>query len=591
MSDIDEIKTRLDIVSYIGKTVTLKKAGRNFKGLCPFHKEKTPSFMVSPDRQSFHCFGCGAGGSVFDFVMKLHHVEFTEALEDLADEAGVKLTKIQGESPQDKLKQALYAVNEKAADYYKYILTKHPLGQKAMLYLKNRGISDKSITTFGIGYSPNSWDALTTYLRKKGFDNKIIQSAGLSIEGNRGLYDRFRGRIMFPLRDPKGRTVAFSGRVLDPGIKEAKYINTSETPIYIKGNMLYGLDVTRDAIGRENQVIVMEGEIDVISSFQEGVSSVVAIKGSALTEAHIQLIKRYCQRIVFCLDSDVAGDAAARRGIELADEAGLDMRVIELPVGKDPDEAVRTDPIGFKKAVDQAVPIYDYFLKSASGRFQLTDPYGKKQASDELMQMLLRISNPIIQAHYIKKVARMLDVTEETVVSGMKKVRMPIGTKRGDSKTPQETTVINPRMRAEEYIVSLLLAGDVISKLSIVRSIVDMVTDVSIRRILEELIKYADANTEKPIDIAAFADILPSELIPVFDQAYLRDLSEIVQDPQDAEEELEKTIQELKRTTILELIRKKTTAMNQVDCTDDQTEKLSKEVSELTAQLKALEKS
>jgi len=168
---------------------------------------------------------------------------------------------------------------------------------------------------------------------------------------------------------------------------------------------------------------------------------------------------------------------------------------------------------------------------------------------------------------------------------------MPIGTKRGDSKTPQETTVINPRMRAEEYIVSLLLAGDVISKLSIVRSIVDMVTDVSIRRILEELIKYADANTEKPIDIAAFADILPSELIPVFDQAYLRDLSEIVQDPQDAEEELEKTIQELKRTTILELIRKKTTAMNQVDCTDDQTEKLSKEVSELTAQLKALEKS
>ncbi len=589
MSDIDEIKSKVDIVSYIGKTVPLKKAGRNFKGLCPFHKEKTPSFMVSPDRQSFHCFGCGAGGSIFDFVMKLHHEEFVDALEELADEAGVKLTRSFGESPQEKKKNVLLEIHEKAQEYYHYLLTKHRLGENAMLYIKNRGITDKSVATFGIGYSPNSWDALTKFLHKKGFSDDSILSAGLAISGNRGLYDRFRGRIMFPLRDVRGRTVGFSGRALDPTVKEAKYINTSETPIYIKGNMLFGLDVTKDAVVRENTIIIMEGEVDVISSFQEGVGNVAAIKGSALTEAQVHLMQRYCQRVVFCLDSDIAGDAAARRGIEIADEAGLDMRVVQLPVGKDPDEAVRMDPMGFKKAIRQAVPVYDYILSSAMKRFDTADPYGKKQASDELMPMLVKISNPIIQSHYIKKVSQQLGVDEQTILSAMKKTRLPVG--RIPHKDEQTAVQKPERVKPEEYLCSLVFAGDIRVLLPDITRLLPRISDTSIRRILESLAAWVSTVSEAAVDYAEFAKTLPSELISVFDQAYLRDVSDVSEDPDRFRAEWKKVVGEITKQDIYASLREKTARLHDPAIGETESETIAQEIAQLTAQIQALEKS
>lgn len=591
MSDIDEIKSKLDIVSYIGKTVPLKKAGRNFKGLCPFHKEKTPSFMVSPDRQSFHCFGCGVGGSIFDFVMKLHHEEFVDALEELADEAGVKLTHTFDQSPQEKQKKVLHDIHEKANEYYRYILTKHKLGEKAMLYIKNRGITDKSIATFGIGYSPNSWDALTKFLRKKGFSDDSILAAGLAISGNRGIYDRFRGRIMFPLRDARGRTVGFSGRVLDPTVKEAKYINTSETPIYIKGNMLFGLDVTKDAVTRENAVIVMEGEIDVISSFQEGVGNVVAIKGSALTEAQIRLMSRYTQRVIFCLDSDIAGDAAARRGIELADEAGLDMRVVQLPVGKDPDEAVRTDPVGFKKAVAQAIPVYDYFLASCQKRFDLSEPFGKKQASDELIPMLVKISNPIIQSHYIKKVALSMGVDEQTIASAMKKMRLPVGSERRDSQRDSGQKTNAKRVKPEEYFLSLLFAFELGGGLDSASDVLPRISDTSIQRIAESFIAWGKKAEGKKVDYAEFAKSLPSELIPVFDEAYLRDISDVSDDPSKLQSEWKKVIGEITKQNIYASLRAQSTRLHDTSLPEEEAAKIARDISDLTAQIQALEKS
>jgi DNA primase len=274
MTDIDEIKSRLNIVDIIGKTVKLKKTGRNFKGLCPFHNEKTPSFIVSPDRQIFHCFGCGKGGTVFDFIMEYQHVDFAEALEDLAHLAGVKLTRGISTTPEGNLREKLYAVNHLSSEFYHYILTKHTLGEKGLLYLKNRGITDKSIKTFSLGYSPNSWDGLYKFLRKKGYEDDLIEKAGLVSrmehprEGGRGYYDRFRGRVMFTLKDHRGNVVGFAGRVLDPStssgqvLQEAKYINTSETPVYVKSNVLYALDVTKDAIQKANEAVIMEGELD-----------------------------------------------------------------------------------------------------------------------------------------------------------------------------------------------------------------------------------------------------------------------------------------------------------------------------------------
>ena len=280
---------------------------------------------------SFAVANCGKGGSVIDFVMENERVDFVEALTSLAEKAGVKLERRMADTPEAKLKEKIIAANHLASEYYHYLLTKHVIGEKARSYLKNRGVTEKTITSFSLGYSANSWDGLLKYLKKKGFDESLLDQAGLIVSSHRGGYDRFRGRVMFTLKDHRGNVVGFSGRLLDPDAKEAKYINTSETLVYSKSNVLYGLDVTKAAIQKEGEAIVMEGEFDVISSFQAGVGNAVAIKGSALTEGHVNLLRRFADRLILSLDSDVAGDAAARRGIEIADRAGLDLRVASMP--------------------------------------------------------------------------------------------------------------------------------------------------------------------------------------------------------------------------------------------------------------------
>jgi len=585
MSDVDEIKQRLNIVDIVGERVTLKKAGRNFKGLCPFHPEKTPSFMVSPERATFHCFGCAKGGSVIDFVMEYEHIDFIEALEQLADRAGVKLTKRLGDSPDQKLKEKLYEVNALAGEFYHYILTKHKLGEKAVLYLKNRGVSDKSIKTFGLGYSPNSWDALSLFLKKKKYDERILETAGLTIRGNRGSYDRFRGRVMFTLRDHRGNVVGFSGRVLDPSIKEAKYINTSETPVYTKSNVLYGLDVTKSAIAKAGEAICMEGELDLISSFQAGVGNVVAIKGSALTEGHVHLLKRFAKTLVFCLDSDVAGDAASRRGIDIAERDGFEMKTIIIPSGKDPDDAVREDPIGFKKAVSSAIPIYDFFLTSVQKRYDLTTPHGKKKASEELLPILFRMTNAIVQGHYVKKLAQLMGVSEEYVDEEMRKIKVPFGNPSGkDGKEPVE--MVSRQEKIELYTLALLLQGKINTLWEDVKQAIPLedFSYMPVRQILEKLESYLTDNAD--FSITLFVKTLPSELISILDKAYLWDVSGITDDEMSYQEEWKKTLRELHRT----VIRKKIQDINkEVRTVEDPT--LQERLSELTRELSVLEKS
>jgi DNA primase len=596
MSDVDEIKQRLNIVDIVGERVTLKKAGRNFKGLCPFHPEKTPSFMVSQERATFHCFGCGKGGSVIDFVMEYEHIDFIEALEQLAWRAGVKLTKRMGDSPDQKLKEKLYEVNALAGEFYHYILTKHKLGEKALLYLKNRGVSDKSIKTFGLGYSPNSWDALSLFLKKKKYDDRILDQAGLTVRGNRGSYDRFRGRVMFTLRDHRGNVVGFSGRVLDPTIKDhpshdasdwhgAKYINTSETPVYTKSNVLYGLDVTKSAIAKAGEAICMEGELDLISSFQVGIGNVVAIKGSALTEGHVHLLKRFAKTLVFCLDSDVAGDAASRRGIDIAEREGLEMKAIIISSGKDPDEAVREDPVSFKKAVSAAIPIYDFFLASVQKRHDLTTPSGKKKASEELLPIMFRMTNAIVQGHYIKKLAQLMGVSEEYVDEEMRKIKVPFGTAPvKDGNEPVE--IVSRQEKIELYTLALLLQGKTHTLWEDVKQGVPLedFSYMPVRQILEKLEVYLGDNAD--FSITLFVKTLPSELISILDQAYLWDVSGITDDETSYQEEWKKTLRELHRT----VIRKKIQDMSsEVRAVEDPT--LQERLSELTRELSVLEKS
>ena len=589
MGDADEVKSKLNIIDIINEKVPLKKAGRNFKGLCPFHNEKTPSFMVSPDRQVFHCFGCSKGGSVIDFVMEYEHMEFPEALEELAQRAGVTLTKRKSDSPERKLKETLFEINHMASEFYHYLLTKHRLGEKALLYLRNRGITDKSIRTFSLGYSPNSWEGVYRFLKKKQYDDALLEKAGLVLPGNRGMYDRFRGRLMFTLRDHKGNIVGFSGRVLDPAIKEAKYINTSETPVYSKSNVLYGLDVTHDAIVKAGEAILMEGEIDVISSFQVGISNVVAIKGSALTEGHVHLLKRYAERVVFALDADMAGDKAARRGIDVAEGVGLDMRVAIMPIGKDPDEAAREDEVGLKKALKNAIPIYDYFIESAKKRFDLTSAFGKQKASEELLPILSKIENGIVQGHYIKKAAVAFDVPEDVVVDGIKKVKKPIEMIRGSvADTKESSFAISGPERLELYALGLLLQGDT-KKLyaDFSRGVTTAsLKHMGVRRVMEHIDSYLKQDTA--FVVSEFAEILPKELLPVLDEAYLWDISTIIDDPDAYQKEWNKILKEVQKSIIRRNMRDVTEKIKLSK--DIDTNVLQQELVKLTEAYTALEK-
>lgn len=592
MSDIDEIKSRINIVDIISERIPVKKAGRNFKALCPFHGEKTPSFVISPDRQSFHCFGCGKGGSAFDFVMLFDHVDFVEALETLADRTGVKLERRHSDAPEYQLKQKLYEANHLASEYYHYLLTKHAVGENARKYLANRGISEKSIKTFMLGYSANDWDGLLTFLHKKGYDDKILETAGLIIPGNRGYYDRFRGRLMFTLKDHRGNVVGFAGRVLDSDAKEAKYINTSETPIYTKSKVLYGLDVTRDAIQKLNEAVIVEGELDCISSFQAGIGNAVAIKGSAVTEDHARLLRRYTERLVFALDSDMAGDAAARRGIEIAERIGFDMRVASMPSGKDPDEAARENPGLLKKAIKDAVPIYDYFIASAQKRHDAKTSYGKKKISEELIPVLAKIENPIVQGHYIRVTAQALGVSDETIQDGLTRIRSGNGFIRKEvAPDLPGTPIISRSERMELYLLALLLQGPTIALFGAYTAVyrIDEMSYVPVRRIVELLDAYI---VDHPVfSLKDFADLLPAELGHVFDEAFLWDISGFLEDTDRFDREWQKVLFEVKRLRIRSRIEMVSKALHDpTRHSDSEAEALQLEMITLSRELAALEK-
>lgn len=591
MGDIDEVKNRTNIVDIIGARVSLKKAGRHWKALCPFHSEKTPSFIVSPERQSWKCFGCGKGGSVIDFVMENERVDFVEALTSLAEKAGVKLERRMADTPEAKLKEKIISANHLASEYYHYLLTKHAIGDKARLYLKNRGVTEKTIKSFSLGYSANSWDGLLKYLKKKGFDESHLDQAGLIIPSNRGGYDRFRGRVMFTLKDHRGNVVGFSGRLLDPEAKEAKYINTSETLVYSKSNVLYGLDVTKAAIQKEGEAIVMEGEFDVISSFQAGVGNAVAIKGSALTEGHVNLLRRFADRLILSLDSDLAGDAAARRGIEIADRAGLDLRVASMPEGQDPDDTARENPVLFKKALKVAEPIYDYFIRSATKRYDTSDAFGKRKISDELIPVIAKIENPIVQGHYVKKLALALDVSEDAIQDGMRKLARTQRVGKNDEvgSGAQETKKGRGREEnLEVYVLAILLQGKTIELYEEFKEKLHL-TDLTTRPV-RQIIEHLDQHLadHRIFLVKDFADQLPNELASSFDEAFLWDLADLLDDAERLSREWTKALGELKRANI----RRRMNELSKVligDTLAGQEQALQDELRALTDTLKSLD--
>lgn len=541
MDQVEEIRSKIDLVAFISEFLPLKKAGRNFKAPCPFHNEKIPSFMVSPERQIWKCFGCQKGGDIFGFLMEMERMEFGEALRVLAKRAGITLQTYrptQGEAEKEKL----FEINHLAGEFFHYLLLNHKIGKRALNYILQRGITKDSLAQFKIGYSPSMWEELQKFLvGKKGYKAEDLEKAGLVIPtshvppSSSRYYDRFRDRLMFPLSDHRGNIVGFAGRLLDPNAKEAKYVNTPETLIYHKSELLYPLQITKEDIKKENKVVVVEGELDAISSYQVGIKNVVAIKGSALTELQSRLLKRFTENLILSLDSDAAGDMAARRGIEIADGLGLNIKVVVLEKYKDPDEAAQKEPAYLREQIEKAENVYDFYINSAFKRFGGRTAEEKKKIGQETVPILAKVEDEIVKDVYIKKLADRLGVNEESIILQIEKfkTKAPLVVRSAVEPVAQKSR----REILEEYYLSLLFQTKKVEELSSEEEKSLFHSPVNLK-LIEALIAYLGQT--KKFSSQFFFKTLPAELREAFDKLYLVDFGEKIDDEEWVKKEKEK---------------------------------------------------
>jgi len=414
---IEEIKNRVDIVELASEYLTLKKAGRNFVGLCPFHQEKTPSFTVNREKQIFYCFGCGQGGNAITFLMKISGKSFPEAIKDLAQKTGVVLPPPRLTSKESRenesLREKITALNLRAAQHFARNLYS-PAGKEARLYLQNRELTEDTTKKFRLGYAPDSWSSLADYIERSGVPLKLAEQAGLLIPGKEGkFYDRFRGRLIFPIENIFGEVVAFGGRILDKG--EPKYLNSPESPVYIKGKNLYGLNKTKDEIRRNGFALIVEGYFDLISLVNAGVGNVVATLGTALTREHLELLRRYTVDIVALFDPDTAGRKALDRSLELFLEMRMKARVLILPGNCDPDDYIKKfGKDNLESLISRAQPLSDYYIENVIGGGKTFED--KREMIKTAMEFINKISDQKEKALFIKRIAEKTGINEELLI-------------------------------------------------------------------------------------------------------------------------------------------------------------------------------
>jgi len=574
MDVIDEIKSKLDIVDVISARVNLRKSGRNYKALCPFHAEKTPSFVVFPESQRWHCFGaCGEGGDIFSFVMKQEGWDFRTALEELARQAGVELrprtpAQIEAEEDADRLRKLL----AEAARYFHHILRHAPEAEPARAYVARRGLSDETVEKFLLGYSLPGWDRTRTYLVEQGYTIEELIKAGLLVERESGgTYDRFRERLMISIRDGQGSVIGFGARTLDPeGVP--KYINSPQTDLFNKSEILYGLDLARRAIRRDDRVVIVEGYMDVMQAHQAGFDNVVAQMGTALTEPQLKQLQRYTQRMVLALDPDAAGVQATLRGVEVAREAlekewepvfdprglvgyearlGAEMRILRLPGSQDPDDLIRQDAQRWAALVEEAVPVVDFYLQVLLEGVDLEDTKVKARVVDKLLPVLRAVANPVEREDYVQKIARALRVDARAVLTQLKgsehqAARRQRGVPRAPGASPPSRRDVDADL--ESHCLSVLLRRPGLflqvnealqeSRLEPLRG--RDFQNVGLRTILETW--EALLATERSVSAEALREALPVEL-----HAQLEDLI--------APDEVELADEQLVRDVIITLLR------------------------------------
>ncbi|MBX3012358.1 MAG: DNA primase [Caldilineaceae bacterium] len=437
MSVVDEIKQRIDVVDFIGRYMELRKAGTTYKGLCPFHQERTPSFIVFPDSGTWHCFGsCGTGGDIFSFLMRRENLEFREVLELLARETGVALEEEQ--DPAQGQRSRLYELNDAATTYFYEILRHHTGASDARAYLARRGITDETAANFRLGFALDSWSGLRDFLLAKGWSLEEQLEAGLIKRNDErnSSYDAFRGRVMIPIRDRQGRVIGFGGRSLGDG--QPKYLNTAETPLFHKSQVIFGLDLAREAIRREDKVVIVEGYMDVIAAHQHGFANVVACMGTSLTSEQLQQLHRFTNHFVLALDADAAGQQATIRGLNQARQSLLrvqkptvtasgqvrlterltaELAIVSMPTGLDPDDVIRRDPQAWQKLVQQAQPLVDFYFRFIAQQYDLASAQGKGIAVAEIAPLIAELDDEIERQHYIQQLSRAVQIDEMTILS------------------------------------------------------------------------------------------------------------------------------------------------------------------------------
>lgn len=440
---LEEIKDRLDIVDFISSYVHLKKTGQNWKGLCPFHSEKTPSFNVSPAKQIFHCFGCGSGGDIFTFLIRYENLTFPEAMRVLAQRAGVALKVSQKQTVIAGEKESLLNVHSVALNFFQQHLLKNALARD---YLKSRGINHDIQKLFALGYAPKSWDALHSYLKRKGFKAETIKKSGLVSRGTKGHYDTFRDRIIFPIYDLKGDVIAFGGRSVNGA--EPKYLNSPETSIFNKRRVLYGLNLAKNAIKETGCALFMEGYLDVITAHIYGFLNAVAPLGTAFTREHGKLIKRFTENIILIFDSDQAGIKAAKNAANIMLEEGLNVRVLSMPDNEDPDSFIRkNDRDSFSKLLEHPLSIVEFHMQQRGDR---------RLMAREAMESISRVQDKVLQGYYVKMLSEKLAINEFFIIEELKKIKDRA--QSGHKSTARETLkAIKARPLDEVYIIKLLL--------------------------------------------------------------------------------------------------------------------------------------
>ena len=442
--------------------MALKRAGTVHKGLCPFHAEKTPSFTVTPDRETWHCFGCGEHGDIFTFVMRRDGLDFREALARLAERAGVELS--ERSAREDRQRRRLRESLEAAIAWYREVLNQANQAERARAYLAERGLGDETLERFGIGYAPNTWEALTKRLRAKGFTDAELIASGLAKPSNRGgVYDAFRGRIIIPIRDASGRAIGLGGRIL-PDAEGPKYLNSPATALFDKSRTLYGIDLAKGAIRREKLAVIVEGYTDVMAAHQAGFTNVVASLGTALTAGQVELANRYADAVALAYDVDLAGETATQRG--LLEELGpvvSKVRVIRIPAGKDPDELIRTDPDGWRQAVADAAELLPYFMQRAAAEVDLRQAQGRSNYTRRMLDLLRRLPDRVEQDSYVPQLAQLAGIDERVLRDELARGGRPVPIRPAvDAVGPGEE---GPRLTSlERQALTLMLLSPALTR-------------------------------------------------------------------------------------------------------------------------------